>query len=350
MSKTGSPSDKRRRVEPAAAPAKPAPKKPAARKKPATPASNENWEVVDTRGATPDQMAALATKLAKPKPAAKKPATAPKAPAKPKKPDTRKRPAGKKVAPVPKATVKPTTEELTEKQKRFGDEYLIDLNGTQAAIRAGYSVKTAKAIAAENLTKPAVVAYIQAAMDARAERTQITQDQVLRRWHQIAFADANDLIEYRRVCCRHCHGTDHHYQWVDEAEFQRVLTRVLADADPKAGPPALPTDAGGFGFDAKADPHEDCPECHGEGHGVPHIHDTRKLRPGARALYAGVKITKDGIEIKMHDQGRALDSIARHLQMFVDKSEIDIKKTAGDMTDEELDAAIAARQAELDAD
>src|SRR5204863_284888 len=130
------------------------------------------------------------------------------------------RPAGKKVTPVPKATAKPTTEELTEKQKRFGDEYLIDLNGTQAAIRAGYSTRTARAIAAENLTKPAVVAYIQAAMDARAERTQITQDQVLRRWHQIAFADANDLIEYRRVCCRHCHGVDHQYQWVDEAEFQ----------------------------------------------------------------------------------------------------------------------------------
>lgn len=312
MSKSGSPSDKRRRVEPEAAPAKPAPKKPAARK------------------------------------TAAKPAAAPKKqPAR--KPDTRKRPAGKKVTPVPKATVKPTTEELTEKQKRFGDEYLIDLNGTQAAIRAGYSTKAARAIAAENLTKPAVVAYIQAAMDARAERTQITQDQVLRRWHQIAFADANDLIEYRRVCCRHCHGVDHQYQWVDEAEFNRVVARIMSDAtDGKK--PALPTTEGGFGFDAKADPHEDCPECHGEGHGVPHIHDTRKLRPGARALYAGVKITKDGIEIKMHDQGKALENIARHLQMFVDKSEIDVKKSAADMTDDELDAAIAARQAELGAD
>ena len=310
MSKTGSPSDKRRRVEPEAAPVKPAPKKTAARKTPA-----------------------------KPQPAAKKPATQPKAPAKARKPDTRKRPAGKKVTPVPKATVKPTDEPLTEKQKRFGDEYLIDLNGTQAAIRAGYSTRTAKAIAAENLTKPAVVAYIQAAMNARAERTQITQDQVLRRWHQIAFADANDLIEYRRVCCRHCHGTDHQYQWVDEAEFQRVLTRILADADPKAGKPMLPTDAGGFGFDAKADPHEDCPECHGEGHGVPHIHDTRKLRPGARALYAGVKVTKDGIEIKMHNQADALTNIARHLKMFVEKTEVTV---ISDLSDDDLDARIAS--------
>lgn len=104
MSKSGSPSDKRRRVEPEAAPAKPAPKKPAARKKPATPASNENWEVVDTRSATPDQMAALANRLAKPKATAKKPATAPKAPAKKTAP---KKPA-KKRAPVKRPVGRPS--------------------------------------------------------------------------------------------------------------------------------------------------------------------------------------------------------------------------------------------------
>ena len=49
---------------------------------------------------------------------------------------------------------------LTEKQRRFCDEYLIDLNATQAAIRAGYSPKTAAAIAAENLTKPKVAENI----------------------------------------------------------------------------------------------------------------------------------------------------------------------------------------------
>ncbi|CAN7307260.1 terminase small subunit [Cupriavidus necator] len=293
-------------MEPEPAPAKPAPKKPAARKTAAKPA----------------------TKRA---------------------PDTRKRPAGKKVPKVRKATSKPASapEVLTEKAQRFVDEYIIDLNGTQAAIRAGYSTRSARAIAAENLTKPSIVAAIQAAMDARAERTQITADQVLRRWHQIAFADANELIEYRRVCCRHCHGTDHQYQWVDEAEFQRVLTRILAEAEPDKPQPALPTADGGFGFDTKADPHEGCPECHGEGHGVPHIHDTRKLKPGARALYAGVKITKDGIEVKMHDPAKALENIARHLKMFVDKTEIDITKKPSEMTDEEIDAAIAARAAAL---
>lgn len=69
---------------------------------------------------------------------------------------------------------------LTAKQAAFVAEYLIDLNATQAAIRAGYSEKAAKAIGAENLTKPDVQEALQQAMQARAERTEITQDKVLK--------------------------------------------------------------------------------------------------------------------------------------------------------------------------
>jgi phage terminase small subunit len=68
---------------------------------------------------------------------------------------------------------------LTPKQQCFVDEYLIDLNATQAAIRAGYSAKTAKAIGAENLTKPDIKAAIDAAMKDREARTEINQDAVL---------------------------------------------------------------------------------------------------------------------------------------------------------------------------
>lgn len=50
---------------------------------------------------------------------------------------------------------------LNDKQKKFCNEYLIDLNATQAAIRAGYSEKTARSIANENLTKPDIQKYIQ---------------------------------------------------------------------------------------------------------------------------------------------------------------------------------------------
>jgi len=68
---------------------------------------------------------------------------------------------------------------MTPKQEAFVREYLIDLNATQAAIRAGYSEKTAGQIGDENLKKPEIAAEIQAAMDKRAQRTEITADYVL---------------------------------------------------------------------------------------------------------------------------------------------------------------------------
>lgn len=82
---------------------------------------------------------------------------------------------------------------LNERQKRFADEYLIDLNATQAAIRAGYSEKTATKIGAENLTKPDIAEYIERRKKARIDRTQITQDFVLMELMKIATADGTDF-------------------------------------------------------------------------------------------------------------------------------------------------------------
>lgn len=69
---------------------------------------------------------------------------------------------------------------LTPKQQRFCDEYLIDLNATQAAIRAGYSKKTAGAIATENLQKPNLKAYIQQRMDEKEKELIADGDEVLK--------------------------------------------------------------------------------------------------------------------------------------------------------------------------
>ena len=68
---------------------------------------------------------------------------------------------------------------LTPKQEAFVSEYLVDLNATQAAIRAGYSEKTAYSIGQENLKKPEVAEAVIAAQAERSERTEITQDYVL---------------------------------------------------------------------------------------------------------------------------------------------------------------------------
>ncbi len=68
---------------------------------------------------------------------------------------------------------------LTPKQQRFIDEYLIDLNATQAAIRAGYSPRTARAIACENLAKPDIQEAIAEAKRERSEATKIDAEWVL---------------------------------------------------------------------------------------------------------------------------------------------------------------------------
>lgn len=68
---------------------------------------------------------------------------------------------------------------LTAKQEMFCKEYLIDLNATQAAIRAGYSEHTAQEIGSENLTKPMIATVIEKAMNKRVAKVEITAEWVL---------------------------------------------------------------------------------------------------------------------------------------------------------------------------
>lgn len=166
---------------------------------------------------------------------------------------------------------------LEPRQAKFVQEYLVDLNATQAAIRAGYAPKAAQEQASRLLSNAIVRAEVDKGIEARAARTEITVDKVLKRWWQIANADPNELMELRRVACPKC----------ETPEINPV-----------------------------------CEECGGEGINRPFFHDTRHLKGGARLLYAGVKVTKDGLEMKTHDQLRALEQVARHLGMFVDKKQL----------------------------
>lgn len=75
---------------------------------------------------------------------------------------------------------------LTSKQEMFCREYLVDLNATQAAIRAGYSAKTAKAIANENLTKPYLAERIQQLFNDRASKVEISAEWVLSNLKNVA--------------------------------------------------------------------------------------------------------------------------------------------------------------------
>lgn len=93
---------------------------------------------------------------------------------------------------------------LTNKQKKFIDEYLVDLNATQAAIRAGYKEKAAYRTGAENLRKPQIQEEIQKRMQERQKRTEITQDMVVKELAAIGFSKVTDYVTVKRgtVCIK----------------------------------------------------------------------------------------------------------------------------------------------------
>lgn len=83
---------------------------------------------------------------------------------------------------------------MTERMKKFCEEYLIDLNATQAAIRAGYSVKSASTIGQENLQKPEIQNEIQRLTAIQSRRTGITADRVLMELAKIAFVNPMNVL------------------------------------------------------------------------------------------------------------------------------------------------------------
>ncbi len=100
---------------------------------------------------------------------------------------------------------------MTPKQQRFVQEYLIDLNATQAAIRAGYSKKTAKQIGQENLTKPDVKTAIDKALDDRAKETKVDQKYVI-----------DNLIELVERCMQRAPVTDMRGNQIQDEEGRDV--------------------------------------------------------------------------------------------------------------------------------
>ena len=90
-----------------------------------------------------------------------------------------------------------TLKKPNERETRFIEAYLVDPNGTQAAIKAGYSTRTAKSIAEELLKKPHIAAALEAARTARSERTKVDADWVLTRLVDGVKADLKDLFDDR---------------------------------------------------------------------------------------------------------------------------------------------------------
>ena len=164
---------------------------------------------------------------------------------------------------------------MTEKQKIFADEYLIDLNATRAYRTAYPSVKkdeTAAQAGSRMLRNVKVAEYISERMKARQERTEVTQDMVVRELAAIAFSRATDYVEIKSngVC-----GT--------------VIIKSTGD-----------------------------------------------LTDQQISAIAGIKEGANGIEIKLNDKEKALELLGRHLGMWNDK--LDIKTPAIDDSMKEMEA------------
>ena len=181
---------------------------------------------------------------------------------------------------------------LTEKMKRFAEEYIVDLNATQAAIRAGYSENTASETGYENLRKPQIAEFIQKLKDERSKRTEISADRVLQEYARLGFSD---ISHYLKVTTR-----------------ERIVDYKQIN-DEEDGPMLLPVTQVTQGVD---------------------LYDTDEIDPEKMLAVAEIKQTRDGIALKLHDKKGALDSIARHLGMFNDNLSLKggLNNTSQDLT------------------
>ncbi len=166
---------------------------------------------------------------------------------------------------------------LTEKQKRFVEEYLIDLNATQAAIRAGYKEKTAYRTGADNLRKPQIQEYLNKRMKDRVQRTEITQDKVIEELAAIAFAKGSDFAKV----------------------VEKSYMKPIYSADGKEI------------IDEKEVFYKDV-----------ELEITDNLSEDKKKAITAIKNTKFGISIETADKVKALELLGKHLGMFKDKVEV----------------------------
>jgi phage terminase small subunit len=197
----------------------------------------------------------------------------------------------------------------------------------QAAYRTVYKAHLDPATAADKVwsaastlrNNPAVAKRIRFLKDEAARNTIISAAQLLQDHVDIANADPNELISNLKDCCRHCYGQDFAYEFESMDHYSRA---VQAN---EALPPVMRVEVacGGFEYRPDREPNPCCPYCFGRGIDTQVLRDTTKLSAGARKLYKGVKITKTGIEVLMHDQQAARQEIAKILGVYRSQVELD---------------------------
>lgn len=205
---------------------------------------------------------------------------------------------------------------LTPQQVRWVEEYLISHDADDASQRSGVALEDGRRLLATRQIQDAISLASRRALS----RQQVYVEDVLRNLVALRDADPNELVELRRVNCRHCHGHDHERQY-DDVEYRHALSAHRAAMMTLPHDQRVPFDElGGPGFRRNAAPNPACPSCDGDGELRVVVKDTRRLSLGARLLYDGVKVGAGGsVEVKMRDRGWAEDRIARYAGMFNDR-------------------------------
>lgn len=162
-------------------------------------------------------------------------------------------------------------------------------------------------IASQLLRNPKVARAIRWLRDKRQHRLDLIESEIIHQLVSIANADPNALSQIRRVNCRYCWGEDHRYQWNDMGEFEKAEEKASDDGKE-------PPEFGGVGFVDSAIPNPDCPKCFGEGSMRTFFADTTQLDGPDRWLFAGVKETMNGLEIKTTNQDAARRELLRIAQ------------------------------------
>jgi len=166
----------------------------------------------------------------------------------------------------------------SDMQKLFVKEYLVDLNATQAAIRAGYSKKTAMQQGQRLLTLPDIQMAVQREMRKREKRTEITADRVLQELAKIGFSDIKDFLEFKTAQT----VVDHNATGEPIIDYKQVID--IKDSDEVDG-----------------------------------------------TLINEVSISKDGtFKFKLHDKMAALEKMGKHLGMFKETVDVNIVKKLED--------------------
>lgn len=211
---------------------------------------------------------------------------------------------------------------LSAQAEFFCIEYIKDLNATQACARAGYARGSAYAQAAKLMADERVKKRIAELIAERAKVVKLDANVLLKQMADVAACDVNEIIKHVVINCRRCWGVEHQYQRVphEHREALRAYNKSCVALNKAGmGDEIEAFDDGGKDYDQTRAPNPACPACKGVGVTVTRIADTRTLSPGARALYAGVKHTKDGIEVKFFNKEKYIEMLARHLSLFNDK-------------------------------